>query len=76
MWMPSVYRTDAVDRGDVETGTSSSVAGQLVGSRPPGSARPEQDVGERVAVLLAAEPGQQHGRHLVAPRHQHRRARS
>ena len=34
----------------------------------------EQDVGERGAELLAAEPGEQHGRDVVAPRQEHGRA--
>ena len=46
----------------------------MVGSRPPGSAAPEQHVGERVAELLPGEPGEQHGGDLVGPRQQHGRA--
>jgi HEAT repeat protein len=47
------------------------------GSGPPdktGLDRAEQDVRERVAELLAREPGEQHSRHLVGPGQQHRRA--
>ena len=35
---------------------------------------PEQHVGERPARLLAGEPGEQHGRHLLGPGQQHRGA--
>ena len=74
MWMPSVYRTTPSTGVTSMTGTSSSVRRPGGGQPAAGLGDAQQDVGERVAVLLAAEPAQQHGRHVVAPRHQHRRA--
>ena len=52
------------------------VLGRRPGGRQPAArlGRAEQDVGERVARLLAREPAQQHRGHLVEPRHQHGRA--
>jgi hypothetical protein len=45
------------------------------GREPPaGLAVAEEHVGQGVAELLATEPGHQHGRHLVGPGQQHRRA--
>ena len=45
------------------------------GQAPAGLDVAEEHVGQRVAELLAGEPGHEHGGNLVGPRQQHRRAR-
>ena len=74
MWMPSSYSTTpstGVRRQDRDV----VLRGRPGGRQPAaGLGDAEQDVGDRVAELLPAEPADQQGRDVVAPRHQHRRA--